>query len=284
MVLLRLILGAGKTSLISILTGVYAPTSGNAKLAGYNIVDDPEVAFRSIGVCPQFDILWSELTVEEHLYFYARLKGVAVAFEEAAVSAALDLVSMVDFRKRIVKGLSGGERRRVSIAIALVSNPKVVFLDEPTTGLDPEVRRTVWDTIARARGNRAILMTTHSMEEAEVCCQTIGIMAKGRMRCLGSPTRLKYLYGCGYKLSITFTDAKKAEEFVAQILPPGYKLLHAFFSSRRYAFVPNAEQLATVFERLVKEAQLFTITNFGISQTTLDEIFTSIVSEEDAES
>ncbi|KAJ3368547.1 hypothetical protein HDU91_000493 [Kappamyces sp. JEL0680] len=274
--------GAGKTSLISILTGVYPPSSGFATLAGFDIVNQPELAFRSIGVCPQFDILWQELTVEDHLYFYARLKGVSAAFEDDAVRAALDLVQMSKFRTRIVRGLSGGEKRRVSIAIALVSNPKVVFLDEPTTGLDPEVRRTVWDTIARARGNRAILMTTHSMEEAEVCCQTIGIMTKGRMRCLGSPTRLKYKYGCGYKLSITSDDFSRAEELLAQLLPPGSRLLHSFHTSRRYAFVPDADQLGRLFDELVAKAKDFGIKTWGVSQTTLDEIFTTIVSEEDA--
>jgi ABC-type Na+ transport system ATPase subunit NatA len=152
------LLGAGKSSLISILTGIYSPTAGNATLNGFDITKQPEFAFRSIGVCPQFDILWPELSIEDHLYFYARLKGVSVQFETEAVLASLNLVQLHHLRHREVRGLSGGERRRVSIAISLVSNPKVVFLDEPTTGLDPEVRRTVWDTIARARGNRAILM------------------------------------------------------------------------------------------------------------------------------
>jgi ABC-type multidrug transport system ATPase subunit len=274
--------GAGKTSLISIMTGVYPATSGFATLAGFDIQNQSALAFRSIGVCPQFDILWHELTVEDHLYFYARLKGVGIDYEDDAVRAALELVQLSKFRTRLVKGLSGGERRRVSIAIALVSNPKVVFLDEPTTGLDPEVRRTVWDTIARARGDRVILMTTHSMEEAEVCCQTIGIMAKGRMRCIGSPTRLKYLYGCGYKLSITSSDFPQSEQLIEQILPPGFCLLHSFHSSRRYAFVPDAENLANIFDELVEKATAYKIKTWGISQTTLDEIFTNIVSEEDA--
>lgn len=144
------------------------------------------------------------------------------------------------------------------------------------------MRRTVWDTIARARGNRAILMTTHSMEEAEVCCQTIGIMAKGRMRCLGSPTRLKYLYGCGYKLSIISTDFTQTDELLSQILPNGYKLLHSFHSSRRYGFVPNSDELANIFDQLVSRSHDFAIQTWGISQTTLDEIFTTLISNEDA--
>ena len=128
--------GAGKTTLISILTGIYPPTSGTATLAGFSITEQSDLSFRSIGVCPQFDILWPELTVEEHLYFYARLKGVVPRFESEAVAASLDLVQMTHLRSRLIKGLSGGERRRVSIAIALVSDPKVVFLDEPTTGIE----------------------------------------------------------------------------------------------------------------------------------------------------
>jgi ABC-type multidrug transport system ATPase subunit len=98
--------------------------------------------------------------VLEHLYFYARLKGVPIPLEREAVQAALDLVDLFPHREKLVKHLSGGQKRRVSIAIALVADPKVVFLDEPTTGLDPEVRRTVWDTIARARSNRAILLVS----------------------------------------------------------------------------------------------------------------------------
>ena len=124
--------GAGKTSLISMLTGVTQPDHGTAKIAGLDIADNPGYAFRSIGVCPQFDILWEDLTIEDHLYFYARLKGVAIAFESDAVTAALQLVELSALRTRTVKQLSGGEKRRVSIAISLVSDPKVILFDEPT--------------------------------------------------------------------------------------------------------------------------------------------------------
>jgi ABC-type Na+ transport system ATPase subunit NatA len=152
--------GAGKTSLISVLTGMFEATNGKCVLGGFDITNeqDRQMAFQSIGVCPQFDLLWDDLTVSEHLYFFARLKGVPTNFENEAVLAALNLVEMLPEMEKQVKLLSGGQKRRVSIAIALVADPKVVFLDEPTTGLDPEIRRTIWDTIARARGNRAILM------------------------------------------------------------------------------------------------------------------------------
>jgi ABC-type Na+ transport system ATPase subunit NatA len=127
--------GAGKTTLISILTGLYESSSGLAMLAGYQVgEEDMDSVYKVIGVCPQFDILWEDLTVGEHLYFYARLKGVGVTEERAAVEAALAKVSLTTLEHRPTKRLSGGEKRRLSIAIALVGEPSVVFLDEPTTG------------------------------------------------------------------------------------------------------------------------------------------------------
>jgi ABC-type multidrug transport system ATPase subunit len=103
------------------------------------------------------------LTISEHLYFYARLKGITRQFEDRAVNEALESVSLAKFRDRLTKGLSGGERRRVSIAIALLGQPKVVFLDEPTTGLDPQVRRLIWDIVNRARRDRTIVLVNHDL-------------------------------------------------------------------------------------------------------------------------
>ena len=275
--------GAGKTSVVSILTGIEQPEGGTALIAGLDINEHSEYACRSIGVCPQFDILWDDLSVEDHLYFYARLKGIAIAFEGDAVTAALQLVDLVELRNRAVKGLSGGEKRRVSLAISLVSDPKVILLDEPTTGLDPEVRKSIWDTITRARSNRAILLTTHSMEEAEVCCQKIGIMAKGSLRCIGAPMKLKEKYGCGYKLKIGFADGQVAEQFVLALLPPGAKVINEYHNMKIYSFVPTGAALAEIFDGLVHHAQENEILEWGISQTTLDEIFTTVVSELDAD-
>ncbi|KAJ3190758.1 hypothetical protein HDU67_006158, partial [Dinochytrium kinnereticum] len=150
--------GAGKTTLISILTGIYEATSGIARLAGFDIATQSREVYKVIGVCPQFDILWDDLTVGEHLYFYARLKGIPAAQEKAAVAKSLESVSLTTLEYRTAKGLSGGEKRRLSIAIALVGEPTVVFLDEPTTGLDPEVRRLIWTIIQNSRVGKTIIL------------------------------------------------------------------------------------------------------------------------------
>jgi ABC-type multidrug transport system ATPase subunit len=121
-------------------------------------------------------------------------------------------------------------------------------------------------------------------EEAEVCCQTIAIMAKGRMRCIGAPTRLKQLYGCGYKLSIISNNLLRAQELINLILPANEhtKVLYSFQSVRKYGFVPTSDELANIFEQLVANATEYEIKTWGVSQTTLDEIFANIVSQDEA--
>jgi ABC-type multidrug transport system ATPase subunit len=120
------------------------------------------------------------------------------------------------------------------------------------------------------------------MEEAEVCCQKIGIMAQGQLRCIGTPTRLKHVYGHGYKLSLTSENMDKTEEFVMKTLPFG-KELQRFRNSAKYSFIPNDDQLAAVFDAILESGQANGIKSWGISQTSLDEIFTNVISEEDAE-
>jgi len=203
--------GAGKTTLIHSLIGVYTPTAGYARLAGYNIHTDMKQVFKRIGICPQHDILWNDLTVEDHLLFYARLKGIKRGEEKAAVNESLNNVGLENFKHNLVRGLSGGERRRVSIAIALIGNPKLIFLDEPTTGLDPDVRRLIWSIINDISHNRTIVITTHSMEEAEVLCNRIAIMSHGTVRCCNTSLRLKEIYGAGFRLTYS-NDPKKYKE------------------------------------------------------------------------
>jgi ABC-type multidrug transport system ATPase subunit len=200
--------GAGKTTLISMLTGLYRPDAGNAWVAGFDIKNQLDQVQLQMGVCPQFDILWSDLTIEEHLLFYARIKGISPKDEKAMVKKAMQEVYLERFSKFKVTQLSGGMKRRLSVAISLVGDPKIVYLDEPSTGLDPENRRQLWDILAEIRGSRAVMLTTHSMEEADVLCNRIGIVTDGTLRCIGPQVRLKTLYGGGYHLFINCHKAK----------------------------------------------------------------------------
>ncbi|CAG8488376.1 3725_t:CDS:2 [Paraglomus occultum] len=277
--------GAGKTTLISILTGLYAPTSGHATLNGFDTSTNMNDVYRSIGVCPQHDILWDDLTVGEHLLFYARLKGVHASKEKQAIKYALQQVRLEPFENRLSKGLSGGEKRRLSIAISLIGNPAVVFLDEPTTGLDPEVRRLIWNIVQEAKRGRTIILTTHSMEEAEVLCQRIGIMAKGTLRCIGPQLRLKEVYGRGFKLSFSCRpkNVERATAYIESLLPPSAKKLDAFVTNVSYEFEPEPGLISKLFSNIEKNKKSNGIDDWGLSQTTLEEVFLRIISDSEAE-
>ena len=133
--------GAGKTTLLNCVLGLYKLSSGTALINGYDVIHQQHKVYRHIGVCPQHEILWPELTVKEHLLFYSRLKGVPPSAEEAEVGRSLECFELVPERNRLTVQLSGGQKRRLCVAIALVGNPAVAFLDEPTTGLDPNTKR-----------------------------------------------------------------------------------------------------------------------------------------------
>jgi ABC-type multidrug transport system ATPase subunit len=203
--------GAGKTSTVAMLQGLYVPTGGGAFVGGFDIATEQQSVRLSLGIVPQFDVLWPTLTIGEHVLFYARVKGVPRASEAAAVQDILRRVGLADVSARRSDALSGGMRRRLSIACAMVGAPRVVLLDELTTGLDPASRRAVWRIITRARQAqpRAVFVViSHEMAEVEALCSgrksSCAIMTHGRVRALGSVTRLRERYGGGVVLRVAF--------------------------------------------------------------------------------
>ncbi|OMH81975.1 ABC transporter A family member 9 [Zancudomyces culisetae] len=277
--------GAGKTTLISMLSGLYKVSGGVAKLSGFNVTTETKQVYRHIGICPQHDILWDDLTIAEHLYFYARLKGIPAREERQVVEKIIKDVDLYSKRNALSKNLSGGQKRRLSIAISFVGNPSVVFLDEPTTGLDPEVRRTVWNVINRNKVGRTIVITTHSMEEAEVLCTKIGIMAHGTMRCFGTQLRLKQLYGSGFLLMASADEAKMPDvvSYISSLLPPDATLVDSFSNTVSWEFKPEPGLIPRLFSEISQNKAAYSINDWGISQTSLDEVFLRIIGENDAD-
>ena len=222
--------GAGKTTTISMLTGLVPPSAGDAYVNGASITADMAAIRASMGVCPQHDVLWDDLTVAEHLGFFAGVKGMAAADVPAAVMTMIREVGLVEKVDAKASELSGGQKRKLSVGIALIAGSKVVVLDEPTSGMDPWSRRFTWNVIQGNKAGRTILLTTHFLEEADILCDRISIMAKGAVRCCGSSMYLKGLFGVGYNLTVVKApgcDAASLEATIARHLPaPGaYRVL-----------------------------------------------------------
>ncbi|KAF9150209.1 hypothetical protein BG015_007989 [Linnemannia schmuckeri] len=295
--------GAGKSTLIHLLTGLYEPTRGSASVAGANIRTEMSLVHARMGVCPQHDILWNDLTVADHLLFYSRLRGVPPSMEQQSVDFAIASVSLTRLRDRQVKGLSGGEKRRVSIAIALLGDNRVVFLDEPSTGLDAEVRRVIWDIVNRVKVNRTVILTTHSMEEADILSDKIAIMTNGLLRCIGTSLHLKELYGSGFRLNITSKPGRldeacqSIENKLMRKLGLPYRRSDKFTNASVFEFdvasntdtrsakhdaIVTRGELSSIFHYLSQSDLFPAVEDWGISQTTLEDVFIKIVTDADA--
>jgi len=179
--------GAGKTTTVEIICAIRSPTSGTVRVLGMDVAQQKRDIIPRIGVLPQGGSSFDRITVRESIQYYARLFGI----QNADIDGLIKLTDLTDKRDVQFKNLSGGMKQRLGIAIALVNDPEVVFLDEPTTGLDPHARRAVWDVLLglKTRG-KTIFLTTHYMEEAELLADTVGIIANGTIIATGSPNEL----------------------------------------------------------------------------------------------
>lgn len=180
--------GAGKTTLIKILTCLIEPSDGKATVHGYSVTDEPREVKKIADVSPQETAVAPNLTVKENLDFFAALYGTD---DKEYIASIIDGFSLGEVLSQRAKTLSGGWKRRVSIAIGMISKPKVLFLDEPTLGLDVLARRELWKIIRSLKGKATIILTTHYLEEAEALCDKVAIMAKGEVLAAGTPEELK---------------------------------------------------------------------------------------------
>ena len=197
--------GAGKTSTFKVLTGDEFATSGEACIRGKFLPDDLQDIRHLVGYCPQFNSLCDKLTAEEHLQLYCELKGIAREYHTTLIEHMLESLQLQKFRNVQSGEYSGGNKRKLSIAIALIGQPPIVFLDEPSAGMDPEARRFMWNFIAEITQRRSlstIILTTHSMEEAQALSSKVAIMAEGKIKAIGTIQRLKDKYGRGVEVEI----------------------------------------------------------------------------------
>jgi len=281
------------------LTGDVRPSSGTATLAGYNVLDELPKVLGRVGYCPQFDALLEELTGFELLRIFASLKGVPEDKVEIVVSSLVQKVGLARHASNPTKGYSGGNKRKLSLAMALVGSPTLVFLDEPSSGMDPFARREMWkviQTTAQTLGS-SVILTTHFMEEADALCSRIGIMVNGRLACLGSSQHLKSTYGAGYQVEVRIsntdeTSQQKLRDFISTLAPKGatekstadeeegveylgqVKLLEWHGGQVRCELPGDSKlSLANVFARIEEARDTLGIQDYAVSQTSLEQVF-----------
>lgn len=289
--------GAGKTTTISMLTGMVQPTSGYATVGGKDIRTEMDGIRQGIGICLQHDCLFPDLTVREHVAFFARIKGMysKMSYKEAEekVDASIEDVALGEKSNTLSKNLSGGMKRKLSVAIAFCGDSETVLLDEPTSGMDPFSRRFTWNVIRQYRQNRCIILTTHFMDEADILGDRIAIMAEGELRCLGSSLFLKKTYGVGYQLTIEKNPliAKKAivdgendgtsessidermENIVFGSVESANLLTNVGTEMSFQLPIGAASTFTHVFDQLEELVEKKEIVTYGVGITTLDEVF-----------
>jgi ABC-2 type transport system ATP-binding protein len=264
--------GAGKSTLIRMMTTLLLPTSGTAIVGGHDVVKDPNGVRQTIGVIPQNMTTDLELSVEENLIIFAKLYGVPREKRDKLITQLLEFVELTQWRDKQVKNLSGGMRRRVEIARGLVHEPKIFFLDEPTTGLDPVSRVNVWEMLTRIKSERqlTILITTHYMDEADKLCDRIAIVDHGELKALDSPMKLKASVPTNNVLEVSFSAPPASWEEKLKTLP-SVETVNGHDNIYR---ISTTNGPATTMALLDAAAAAgVTVHSLSVASTTLDDVF-----------
>ncbi|MGA2162049.1 MAG: ATP-binding cassette domain-containing protein [Methanoregula sp.] len=263
--------GAGKTTTLSMLSTILEPTSGSAAIMGIDIKKDQDGVRKAIGIVFQDQSLDEELTAWENMDFHGRLYRIPKETREQRTEELLKLVELYDRRNDIVKTFSGGMRRRLEIARGLLHHPQVLFLDEPTLGLDPQTRNLLWkyiETLAKEK-NITIILTTHYMEEADRLCSRIAIIDHGKIIALDTPARLKDSIG-GDVVTIRSPETEKTATTLAV---PWIKRLETH-DGEVILTLENAEQHLSMIVTLMNEKNI-PITSISVHKPTLEDVFLS---------
>ncbi|KPA77100.1 putative ABC transporter [Leptomonas pyrrhocoris] len=274
--------GAGKTTTISILCQEFYPTSGHAAVCGNDIVEDSREALRCIGYCPQFDATLDLLTVKEHLELYAGVRAISYKERRRVVKGLLKLCELRDYQHTLAHALSGGNRRKLSVALSLIGGPSVVFLDEPSAGMDPVARRGLWNAIEKVADNSSVVLTTHHLEEVEALAHRVAIMVDGALQCIGNKTHLKQKYATGFEVNVRVQsdseDVRKGVESFFATRFPGSTLRE--YRARRFTYeLPGTTKLSRTFKLMEEHAEEIAAKDYNVSQTSIEQVFLQISEE-----
>ena len=274
--------GAGKSTIFALLTGELLPHSGIIFLGKLNLATDEGTFLKKIGYCPQYDPLLDELTGREMLYLFGRLRGVVEGSLAELAGEMISLVGLEEHADKLTHQLSGGNKRKLTIALAMIGNPHLLLLDEPTAGVDPAARRKIWATLSYIREtfNCAMILTSHSMTECEALCSRMAIMVKGEFACFGPAQHLKLKYGQGYtvKMKLKRENLTKSEYLPAledrvKVVLPRSWIVDQNETILTFRIPPEAGTLSTLFGAMEALKFQLDLEDYSLTDTSLEQVF-----------
>ncbi|XP_065226082.1 phospholipid-transporting ATPase ABCA1-like isoform X2 [Planococcus citri] len=270
--------GAGKTTTMSIMTGLTSPSSGSIYFKNMDIFQNMESFRRHLGMCPQENRTMPYLSVMDHLLFFGQLKGVSLKEAKIEANEYLNMMEMQSKKNSLAKELSGGMKRKLCLSIALMGKAQVLILDEPTSGMDVQSRRKLWDLLLELRGKRTIIFTTHYMEEADALGDRIAIMNHGLIVCHGTPIFLKKAYATGYELTITKTsqESLNISQIVQSILPQASLEFESATEVIYKLPLTETSKFPVLFRNLESGMAELGIQHMGLAATTMEQVFLKV--------
>ena len=272
--------GAGKTTLINIISGIYTPTQGDIFYKGRSLVTNKDYLFDNIEICQQEDIFFDYLTVTEHLQFIYEIKVGNTDIKE--INELMIKVGLWEKSTSLCNSLSGGQKRKLCTALSLIGNSNIILLDEPTSGMDPISKKSLWDLLKEYKKNKIIVITTHSLDEAEYLGDRIGIMSDGHFICCGTSSFLKSKYPCGFNINLLI-DSKKFNDNKKQIIlekiktfEPQAEIKIASKSILSINIQSNNEHIGEIFRYIEESKKELDIEDYTIASTSLEDVFLKI--------
>ena len=272
--------GAGKTTLIKMISGAEDPDAGDIFLNNISVVTNKKYLFNNIGLCQQEDIFFDYLTVYEHLKYMMEIKGIKSDLQQ--ISLLMNKIGLAEKQAALCKTLSGGEKRKLCVALALIGNSELVLLDEPTSGMDIISKRALWDFLKEFKNNKIIILTTHSLDEAEYLGDRIGIMTDGQYICCGSSSYLKSKYPCGFNINLLINSSIFNEDYKNQFFneilkyEPKAEIKVASKAIFSVNIQSNNKNINHIFDYIEQSKNQFGIEDYTVGSTSLEDVFLKI--------
>lgn len=273
--------GAGKTTTINIITCYLKPTGGSAAVDGFDVVKDSNKVKKLIGICPQENIFYEELSVWQNVMFFGKMYSIEKKLLKSRAEELLKKVGLIEKKKTRAEKLSGGMKRRLNLVLGLVHDPDILFLDEPTAGLDPQSRRLLWDYIFELKGkNKTIFLTTHYMDEADILSDHLAIIDHGKIIAMGTPEKLKETIGKGDLLSLKIDGPiKNLLECVKELKQKDYIIDANYIKEElvtRITAMDGLGKIGKIIDVFTKVHKGLQVVDVAVQRNSLENVFLSL--------